>query len=131
MSGKSTLLLAFLGIVVTLGGALSYFALVQVPWFRSGWPNLVIIVVGTGLGIYAATRGTVLPKVLAGFDVVLLLLFVFALTVAFRLPAATAAPQTAALAPDFSLPDHTGTLLGLGSFRGKGPVLLVFYRGHW
>jgi peroxiredoxin len=37
----------------------------------------------------------------------------------------------AALAPGFSLPDSSGGVTTLESFRGKSPVLLVVYRGHW
>jgi cytochrome oxidase Cu insertion factor (SCO1/SenC/PrrC family) len=34
-------------------------------------------------------------------------------------------------APDFTLEDEKGTLVTLSRFRGKQPVILVFYRGHW
>lgn len=33
------------------------------------------------------------------------------------------------LAPEFTLPDHEGNVVSLASFRGKQPVLLVFYPG--
>jgi hypothetical protein len=32
---------------------------------------------------------------------------------------------------DFTLLDHTGTPVTLSSELAEGPVLLVFYRGHW
>lgn len=32
-------------------------------------------------------------------------------------------------APDFSLPDHEGNVVTLSAFRGKQPVLLIFYPG--
>jgi hypothetical protein len=131
MAGKTPLVLGLTGLMIVIAGGLSYFALTHLPWFRSGWPNFALMVVGAALGLYAAGHGGKLLKVLAGADVVLLLLFAFALNVAFRLPVPGTAPQTAAFAPDFSLPDHTGTPLTLSSLRGKGPVLLVFYRGHW
>jgi peroxiredoxin len=34
-------------------------------------------------------------------------------------------------APDFTLPDATGAAVGLSSFRGRTPVVVVFYRGYW
>jgi cytochrome oxidase Cu insertion factor (SCO1/SenC/PrrC family) len=34
-------------------------------------------------------------------------------------------------APDFTLEDEKGTPVTLSRFRGKQPVILVFYRGHW
>jgi hypothetical protein len=35
------------------------------------------------------------------------------------------------LAPDFALPDEQGHTVALADLRAKGPVVLVFYRGHW
>ncbi|KJD44619.1 peroxiredoxin-like family protein [Paenibacillus terrae] len=34
-------------------------------------------------------------------------------------------------APDFSLPDYTGRTITLSEETAKGPVVLIFYRGHW
>lgn len=34
-------------------------------------------------------------------------------------------------APDFSLPDYTGRVITLSEETTKGPVVLIFYRGHW
>lgn len=34
-------------------------------------------------------------------------------------------------APDFTLPDQEGHAVTLADELGSGPVLLVFYRGHW
>jgi hypothetical protein len=34
-------------------------------------------------------------------------------------------------APDFTLPDSTGRPASLADYRGKKPVVLVFYRGYW
>lgn len=35
------------------------------------------------------------------------------------------------VAPDFSLLDQDGRRHALSAERGKRPVVLVFYRGHW
>lgn len=35
------------------------------------------------------------------------------------------------LAPDFTLPDERGHLVHLGDLLGRGPILLLFYRGDW
>jgi peroxiredoxin len=43
-------------------------------------------------------------------------------------------PSTAtdlALAPPFELPDCRGGVVRLADLLGRGPVMLVFYRGHW
>jgi peroxiredoxin len=34
-------------------------------------------------------------------------------------------------APDFTLPDATGRPVSLAEYRGKKPVVIVFYRGYW
>jgi peroxiredoxin len=34
-------------------------------------------------------------------------------------------------APDFILPDHAGRTWRLSDVLARGPVVLVFYRGHW
>ena len=39
--------------------------------------------------------------------------------------------QVARQAPDFALPDHRGTEVTLRSLLAKGPVVVIFYRGHW
>lgn len=35
------------------------------------------------------------------------------------------------LAPDFTLTDQDGRSHTLAAERGKRPVVLIFYRGHW
>jgi peroxiredoxin len=34
-------------------------------------------------------------------------------------------------APDFTLADASGKPVALAAYRGKKPVVLVFYRGYW
>jgi AhpC/TSA family protein len=34
-------------------------------------------------------------------------------------------------APDFTLPNATGTPVRLADLRARGPVVLSFYRGRW
>ena len=41
------------------------------------------------------------------------------------------ARQVGQRAPGFSLPDQTGTDIPLRRLREVGPVVVVFYRGHW
>jgi len=35
------------------------------------------------------------------------------------------------VAPDFTLVDQNGQKHSLSAERGKRPVVLIFYRGHW
>lgn len=39
--------------------------------------------------------------------------------------------QVGEMAPDFTLADQNGEKRSLSAERGKRPVVLVFYRGHW
>lgn len=40
-------------------------------------------------------------------------------------------PQAGELAPDFALPDSTGTLRTLAGLIAERPRVFIFYRGHW
>ena len=44
---------------------------------------------------------------------------------------AARAVATGDTAPDFTLEDQTGRKLTLSAERGKQPVVLIFFRGHW
>jgi peroxiredoxin len=41
------------------------------------------------------------------------------------------APRPGEVMPPFMLPDETGRLINLQSLIAEGPVVLMFYRGHW
>jgi peroxiredoxin len=41
------------------------------------------------------------------------------------------APRPGEGMPPFMLPDETGRLVSLTSLIGNGPVIVMFYRGHW
>lgn len=41
------------------------------------------------------------------------------------------APRPGDPLPPFILPDETGRLIELNSLLGRGPVAVMFYRGHW
>lgn len=43
----------------------------------------------------------------------------------------TSIPQVGQLAPDFTLPDSNCHLLRLGELVAQGPLVLIFFRGHW
>lgn len=63
----------------------------------------------------------------------IVLLFLATLMGASSVFAANTAKRigTGDVAPDFSLTDHEGRKHSLSAERGKRPVVLVFYRGHW
>jgi peroxiredoxin len=40
-------------------------------------------------------------------------------------------PQVGHVAPDFTLPDSSGHPRRLSELTEKGPLVLIFFRGHW
>ncbi|MFZ0211975.1 MAG: hypothetical protein WBE20_03735 [Candidatus Acidiferrales bacterium] len=40
-------------------------------------------------------------------------------------------PKAGQLAPEFALPDSTGASPRLSELTAGGPLVLLFYRGHW
>ena len=51
--------------------------------------------------------------------------------VAMRVPESRPRVAIGQPVPDFTLPDAAGRPLSLSDYRGKKPVVLVFYRGYW
>ena len=85
------------------------------------------------VGAYRQRRSravATVATVLAVANAALLLLLVHVLTFAIPAPPPPTALGVGLPAPDFTLPDETGTPVALASMRGR-PTLLVFYRGHW
>lgn len=66
-------------------------------------------------------------RIVTGLELACAAFFVWAFFVFARLPAVT--PPRGA--PDFTLPDQDGRPVTLSAELAKGPVLLVFFRGHW
>ena len=66
-----------------------------------------------------------------GVTVILLVGTVFFNFVAARVPTTPTALKVGEPAPDFTLSDAAGRSVTLSDFRGKKPVVLVFYRGAW
>jgi hypothetical protein len=124
--------LALTGLALALVGIPAAIQTVDVPWLRStGAVGFVL----TGAGAWLAGRAAMrdkrgLVRFLAVLGVLPVMLWSVAFFVLFRLPPSSpgAPAQTA---PRFTLPDHTGTMVSLDAARAAGPVLLVFFRGHW
>lgn len=132
----------WIGLVVTLAGALSYFLyFFQFPDLRD-FPvvNLPLVVGGLLLTVVGCWRmfrqqGRAWGKALAAIGLLLALgvagLFNFYVFVySYQLPASADAPASQAKAPDFALSDQAGNTVRLSDYRGK-KLVMVFYRGHW
>lgn len=137
-STSRALIAAALSILVVAAGAASYMALLEVPSIRRyAIPNLLLMIAGCLIALRTATKRPRWPGVLASLATVGVTLFFFASTyLLFALPQ----PQQKQIetiaavdadAPAFVLPDQDGDSVAIADYWGKGPVLLVFYRGHW
>ncbi len=125
--------LAGTALVLLVGGLGSYMALLSNATIRAtAWPTFAMLALAVGLAVAAVrvrrrwwtlTVAIVTP-LMAGS-------FVFAFFVGMGLPEAEAGPGPGDVAPNFTLMDHTLMPVTLAMHRGRGPVLLVFYRGHW
>lgn len=101
------------------------------------WPMELVAVAATltslGLAVLAYRQRRVrivatLGAVLATASTALFLLIVHVSS--YKLPPPPAELAVGAPAPEFTLPDESGTPVALASLR-EHPTLLVFYRGFW
>ncbi len=104
--------------------------LLGVPAVRNGLWTYAPLAAALGLCLFAVSKrraaGTVLPTVIG------------ALLVAFytwtRLMGAPAVPETLAVGqpfPDVTLEDEQRRSIRIGAEAQKGPLVVVFFRGHW
>jgi hypothetical protein len=128
-------LLAALGAVLAVGAAVAYALLLQVAVVRNHPEGYVIaFAVATALAALAVVRaqGRRWPAWLAlGFTGFLLIVGAWFDFVGARVPNTPTALRLGERPPDFTLPDAAGHPVALADFRGKKPVVLIFYRGYW
>lgn len=134
--------LPWIGVVVTLAGALSYFAFfARFPATRDvPVVNLPVVLAGalvTGLGLVRSWRRSGplwrkgLSAVAMGVSGLLaagFLFYVYGLS--YRLPPETGRTAGLDAAPDVALTATDGRTVRLADWRGRR-VVLVFYRGYW
>lgn len=130
----------WMGPLLAVAALLSYPTFfVQWPVFRdTAWLNLLLLLLAVALSIAGLRRnwpvrgwrrlagigGTVLSVTLATF----FMWYLYENT--YWLPPADVTALNGTRIPAVSLASETGELVDLGA-AAKGPLLLVFYRGHW
>jgi hypothetical protein len=125
---------AWIGPVIVLTGVFTYFSVaVQYPTLRdSALVNLVVVYAGlliAAVGLFRRRNWkSWLGLCVAGFFTMLFSAYIFVYS--SQLPPADNAPAVGSIAPPLELPDHTGRMVSLDTFRGAR-VLVVFYRGFW
>jgi hypothetical protein len=123
-----------IGLVLVITGLVSYLFLLDHHWIRT-WaiPNIALMLVGTWFAWTAVQRRPRWAGITASVLTTPLTLFFIAIMYVIQPPAAEGLKSTALSLASLPTPlqDHQGNSVSLAGYAGKGPVLLVFYRGHW
>jgi len=127
--------LAVASLVVAVGAVAAYALLIRVPLVRNhpeGYVAAFALALVLAVVALVRGRGRRWPAWIALAVSALLLAgggwFNFVLA---RVPATATVLRVGERPPDFTLPDAEGRPVTLADFRGKKPVVLVFYRGYW
>ena len=127
--------LAALSVIVAVGAVAAYVLLLRVAVVRNHPEGYVVaFALTTALAALAVirARGRRWPAWLAlGLSGLLLLGGAWFNFVVARVPVAPTALRVGERPPDFTLPDAAGRPVSLADYRGKKPVVIVFYRGYW
>lgn len=125
-------LLAIGALVLFVGIMGADMSLLHLPAVRNGPLTFFALLIPVALAIFAVK---LIRSVLTIVMLTLVLLlsggYVASRTILFRLPEGGPTAQAGAAASDFTLPSTSGKDLSLGSLRGTGQLVLVFYRGAW
>jgi hypothetical protein len=125
---------AVLAVAITVGAGLSFLTFIDSPFVRTtGQPSMTLMSIGAAMAIFGLWMKPRWPAAVASL-LCLAMTGVFAYGLYFMaLPPPKPIPQEARVPGglDFALRDSTGKTWRLSDFRGKGPVLVVFYRGFW
>jgi len=123
---------ALMSLLLLFAGPAVYMLLIDFPLMHAtGAPAFALMAAGATAGLVAAVRDRrIWVRLICVVDIALLALWTYMFYGWPTLPQPTRLDQLTA-APDFTLPDHTGTPVTLSTALADGPVLLVFYRGHW
>jgi AhpC/TSA family protein len=127
--------LAALSVVLGIGAIAAYTLLIRVAIVRNHPEGYVIaFALATALAALAVVRARARrwPAWLAlGLSSLLLVGGAWFNFVLARIPDTPTTLRVGERPPDFTLPDAAGRPVALADYRGKKPVVLVFYRGYW
>jgi hypothetical protein len=127
--------LAGLSVLVVIAAVAAYLLLIRVAVVRNHPEGYVIaFALATVLATLAVRRGRGRrwPAWLAlGFSGLLFVAGAWFNFVLARVPDTPTTLRVGEPPPNFRLPDAAGRPVSLADYRGKKPVVLVFYRGHW
>lgn len=133
MTSRPTSMLAVAALVLSLGTAGAFVALLSlasIPLPPAWYLGALALAVALAVSALWRSRRWLTVSALA-VSVPLLVgagLFHF---VAMAIPPSPPSIAVGEPVGDFTLPDAAGRPVSLSTFRGKRPVILVFYRGYW
>jgi len=123
---------AWIGLVLCLAAPVAWLATLDVPFLRStgaaAWALLFVALTLSGSAAWIDKR--LRTRVLLGIQCAYVALFAWTAFGFARMPAAPHARELIRVA-DFRLLDQRGQPVALADELHHGPVLLVFFRGHW
>jgi hypothetical protein len=125
--------LALLSLLIAVGTVVSYPFLLGVPSVRNHPEGYVaaFAIAATVAGLAIALRRRWYAWLALAVSLLLLVGGGYVNFVMARIPAEPAVLRVGERPPDFTLTDATGRAVSLADYRGRKPVVLVFYRGYW
>jgi len=121
-------------LLLMAAGIATYLALIDYRWSRIyGMPSVLLMLAGAIVATQSLLRRRTVPRILVSvICVALLALKLGALTgLLGQVPPAQAVARDATSFPAFSRVNHRGEAVTLDGYLAKGPLLVIFYRGHW
>jgi AhpC/TSA family len=125
--------LAALSLLICVVTIATYSLLLGVPAVRNHPEGYVsaFAIAATVAGLGVALRRRWYGWLTLAVATLLLTLGAYTNFVMARIPDAPMVLRLGERAPDFTLTDAAGRPTSLADYRGKKPVILVFYRGYW
>lgn len=127
--------LAALSVGIAIGAVAAYPLLFRIAMVRNHPEGYVVAcALATALAALAVVRARARrwpAWVALGLSSLLLVAGAWFNFVAARVPDTPTALRVGERAPDFTLPDAAGRPVSVADYRGKKPVVLIFYRGYW
>jgi hypothetical protein len=127
--------LALAAFILSILGWASYVPVAKSPALRRNmWPTWLILTISMLMALAAVIIEE--PKVfrtagVAAVTFAFYIFFVIAYFAALRVPQSVGRPEAGKALPSISVLAETGQRISPDDFAGKGPVLLIFFRGFW
>jgi hypothetical protein len=125
--------LAVLSLLICVATVAVYSLFLGVPAVRNHPEGYVaaFAIAATVAGLAVALRRRWYAWLTLAVSLLLFTLGSYVNFVMARIPAEPGVLRLGERPPDFTLADASGRSVALADYRGKKPVVLVFYRGYW